>query len=352
MEAPELLNDRYLLIKPLASGGMAHVWLGQDKLLGRTVAVKILREEFTRRADFQQRFRREAQAVARLSHPNLVTVYDFGVQEERFFMVLEYVEGEDLKTHLRRVRTEAAEPPPWTVWGNITLEVCEGLGFAHRAGLVHCDIKPQNILIRADRHAKITDFGIARAVAQEVPELPAPGSVEREPARSETTVWGSPQYFSPEQAAGEPITPASDIYSAGVMLFEMLTGRLPFPGRDPRTLALQHLHEPPPSPRLLNPAVAPALEEIVLRAMAKDPAERFRNGEQMARVLRSLLSPASAPAPTRATTEGDTSSVLEEEDPAAIDWKAVALGFLSLIAIGGLIPVWVYVYFLYNPPGR
>jgi serine/threonine-protein kinase len=251
---------------------------------------------------------------------------------------------------------------------NISLEVCEGLGFAHRAGLVHCDIKPQNILVRADRHAKITDFGIARAIAQNSPEALPSGSAEREPAGGETTgskttVWGSPQYFSPEQAAGEPLTPASDVYSAGVMLFEMLTGRLPFPGRDPRTLALQHLHEPPPLPHLLNPAVPPALEEIILRAMAKDPAARYRNGEQMARVLHALLTPvatavpavfyttAAAAAPAETPDDGETLA-LEEEEPAAMDWKAVALGFVSLIAIGGLIPVWVYVYFLYNPPGH
>jgi serine/threonine-protein kinase len=344
MEAPTLLNDRYLLIQPLASGGMAHVWLGEDRLLGRTVAVKILREEFTRKPDFQRRFRSEAQAVARLSHPNLVTVYDFGVQDERYFMVLEYVEGTDLKTHLRKVRGSSAEPPPdWRAWGNIALQVCEGLGLAHRAGVVHADIKPQNILLRGDLRVKITDFGIARVVAPEAAGSPADGSGEA-PPQTEETVWGSPQYFSPEQAAGEPLMPASDVYSTGVVLFEMLTGRLPFPGRDPRTLALQHLHEPAPSPRLLCPDLPPAMEEIVLRAMAKEPGQRFRNGDQMARILKGIL----APPPSHAAA-GEAE---EFEEDGGIDWKAVALGFLGLIAVGGLFPLWVYVFFLFNPPGR
>jgi serine/threonine protein kinase len=345
VDAPVLLNDRYLLVQPLASGGMAHVWRGEDKLLGRTVAVKILREEFTRKPDFQRRFRSEARAVARLSHPNLVTVYDFGVQDERCFIVLEYVEGTDLKTYLRGVRRSSAEPPPdWRAWGAIALQVCEGLGLAHRAGVVHADIKPQNILLRGDRQVKITDFGIARAVAPEG-SGPAPAADRSEVCPpAEETVWGSPQYFSPEQAAGEPLTPASDVYSTGVMLFEMLTGRLPFPGRDPRTLALQHLHEPPPSPRLLCPDLPPAMEEIVLRAMAKEPGRRFRNGDQMARILKGTLAP---PAARAAAGEGQ-----EAEEDGGIDWKAVALGFLGLIAVGGLFPLWMYVYFLYNPPGR
>jgi serine/threonine-protein kinase len=347
MDAPELLNDRYLLVHPLASGGMAHVWLAEDKLLGRTVAVKILREEYTRRPDFQKRFRSEAQAVARLSHPNLVTVYDFGVQDDRFFMVLEYVEGEDLKTRLRRVRSEADRPPEWTEWASIALQVCEGLGFAHRAGLIHCDVKPRNVLLGPHGAAKVADFGIARVIAREAEE-PPPADGEDAAPRTETTVWGSPQYFSPEQAAGAPLTPASDVYSTGVMLFEMLTGRLPFPGRDPRTLALQHLHEPPPPPGLLNPAIPPDVEEIVLRAMAKDPAERYRNSEQMARVLRGLLIPEPVTSPR--TAEGGTTA--EEEEPPIVDWKAAALGFLSLLAVGGLIPLWVYVFFLYNPPGK
>jgi eukaryotic-like serine/threonine-protein kinase len=338
MEKGMLLNNRYALQKPLASGGMAHVWQGRDELLGRTVAIKILREEFTRKPDFQEKFRREAQAIARLSHPNLVTVYDFGIQGEQYFMVMEYVEGEDLKSFLRRAR-----PQPLEVWLDIAIQVCEGLGLAHRAGLVHCDIKPQNILLDADLLAKIADFGIARALA-----APRTFAAEQTQPLEDETVWGSPQYVSPEQARGETLTPASDIYSTGVMLFEMLTGRLPFPGRDPRTLLLQHEREPAPSPRLLNPEIPAGLEAIVLRALAKDPLQRFRNGDQMARVLKTCLAETTAPLPESAAFPAAAASPEEE---GAIDWAGVGLGFLSMISVGGLIPLWVYVYFLYNPPG-
>ncbi|MBN1440600.1 MAG: serine/threonine protein kinase [Anaerolineales bacterium] len=338
MEKGALLNDRYVLERPLASGGMAHVWLGRDQLLGRTVAIKILREEYTRKPDFQERFRREAQAIARLSHPNLVTVYDFGTHGGQFFMIMEYVEGEDLKSFLRHSREQ-----PLEAWVDIAIQVCEGLGLAHRAGVVHCDVKPQNVLLASDLLAKIADFGIARATAAK--DIAADSNGTR-PLEDET-IWGSPQYVSPEQAAGETLTPASDIYSAGVMLFEMLTGRLPFPGKDPRTLALQHQREPAPSPRLLNPAIPAELEGIVLRALAKDPARRYRNGDQMARVLKAYLEGNTAPLP------GDeTAPQTEEAQGEETDWAAIGMGFLSLISVGGLIPLWVYVFFLYNPPGR
>jgi serine/threonine protein kinase len=339
MEKGALLNDRYVLVKPLASGGMAHVWLGRDELLGRTVAIKILREEYTRKPDFQERFRREAQAIAKLSHPNLVTVYDFGIQGDRYFMIMEYIEGEDLKSYLRRAR-----PQPLETWLDIAIQVCEGLGLAHRAGLVHCDIKPQNILLAHDLLAKIADFGIAHAMVSKGLVLDRAQTQLLE----ENTVWGSPQYVSPEQAAGETLTPASDIYSTGVMLFEMLTGRLPFPGKDPRTLSLQHQHEPAPSPRLLTPDIPEELEGIVLRALSKDPTQRYRNGDQMARVLKAYLAERTAPLAEAIPNPASP----EAEEDTGIDWTAVGLGFLSLISVGGLIPLWVYVYFLYNPPGE
>lgn len=335
-----LLNDRYELVKPLASGGMAHVWFGRDRLLGRPVAVKILREEYTNRPDFQERFLKEAQAIARLSHPNLVTVYDFGIQNGQYFMVMEYVEGEDLKSFLHHTPGPALgadRSQPVDLWLDITIQVCEGLGLAHRAGVIHCDVKPQNILLNDELIAKIADFGIARALSR--------SAAGEDPSKGDM-VWGSPQYISPEQAAGEMLTPASDIYSTGVMLFELLTGRLPFPGKDPRTLSLQHMLEPAPSPRLLNPSLPPELDEIVLRALAKDPAQRFRNGDQMARVLKTFL------AEHPAILSEEDAPEIEAEEEAVIDWRAVGLGFLDLIAVGSLIPLWVYVFFLYNPPGK
>jgi serine/threonine protein kinase len=342
MEAQTLLNDRYLLVEKLASGGMAHVWRGRDQLLGRTVAVKILREEFTRKPDFQERFLREAQSVARLSHPNLVAVHDFGMQDNCYFMVLEYVEGEDLKSFIRRtpasVRLQSLD-----VWLDLAIQICEGLGLAHRAGLVHCDIK--NVLLGEGFLAKVTDFGIAQAAFPGHSGEPGLGNTP-----ADETVWGSPQYASPEQLGGGTLTPASDVYSTGVMMYEMVTGRLPFLGKNPRTLALQHRCDPPPSPRLFNPDLPEELEEIILRSLAKDPAQRYRNGEQLARVFKVLLAE-SAALPSEAATPAEQPEIAPEEN-GGVDWIAIGLGFLSLIFVSGLIPLWVFVYFLYNPPGR
>jgi serine/threonine-protein kinase len=288
--------------------------------------VKFQREEYTRRPDFQERFLREAQALAKLSHPNLVSVFDFGVQDGRYYMVMELVEGVDLKSHLQRLPKPGKRAPEEIQrLTEIALQVSDGLGLAHRAGIIHCDIKPQNIIVTDDGRAKITDFGIA----QRMDDRPADGPS-----------WGSPAYFSPEQSAGQPLTPASDVYSVGVMLYEMLTGQLPFVGKDAAALARQHQSETPLAPSRRNPDISPHLDEIILRALAKEPSSRFRNGEQMARVLRTYQ------------TEDAASEFDEDEMEEGIDWRAVGLSFLLMIAIGGLIPLWIYVYFLYNPPGK
>jgi serine/threonine-protein kinase len=225
----QLLNNRYKLIAQIASGGMAQVYKAQDTLLNRIVAVKILRESFAEDPAFQRRFVREAQSAANLSHPNIVAVYDFGRDGERQYIVMEYVEGRDLKSVLR---STAPLPIPYAL--NIVMQICAGVGAAHRAGIVHCDVKPQNVLLTPDGQAKVTDFGIARAFMAS-----APGGYTE-------SVWGTPHYFSPEQAAGDQPTPASDVYSIGVILFEMLTGRLPFEGENQQQLALAHLRETPP----------------------------------------------------------------------------------------------------------
>ena len=225
-----VLNDRYRLIEQIGAGGMAVLYKAQDLELGRMVAVKVLRPSLVGDPEFLMRFKREARAAANLSHPNIVTVHDVGQDgPNTHYIVMEYVPGQNLKQLLRAhgaFEVEAALA--------IVIEVCKGVGYAHRAGLVHCDIKPQNILVTPDNSIKVADFGIARALSAAAPD------------EVEDVVWGSPHYFSPEQAAGEPPTPASDVYSIGVVLFELLTGQLPFTGNDYRELALAHLRQEAP----------------------------------------------------------------------------------------------------------
>ena len=201
-----VLNNRYRVLAQIAGGGMAVVYKAHDTVLNRVVAVKVLRDTFAQDVDFRARFQREAQAAANLTHPNIVTVYDYGQDGPQSYIVMEYVEGRDLKTVIR-----GEAPLPLDRATDLMVQACAALGAAHRAGLVHCDVKPQNILVTNDGRVKVTDFGIARAMSASVPQ-----NVE--------TVWGTPHYFSPEQAAGEPPTPASDVYSLGVVLYEMLAG--------------------------------------------------------------------------------------------------------------------------------
>ncbi|MEJ5222978.1 MAG: protein kinase, partial [Anaerolineales bacterium] len=211
MNTPILLNNRYQLLEKLGTGGMALVYLARDTMLERNVAIKILREDYSRDPEFQARFRLEAKAAANLSHPNIVTVHDFGFDRGQLFIVMEHVPGTDLKTYLDklgRFRPEDAIP--------LMVQACAGIGYAHRAGLVHCDVKPHNMLVTPDQRLKVTDFGIARALASIHPD------------EKSRVVWGSPLYFSPEQASGMAPTPASDVYSLGVVLYELLTGQTPF----------------------------------------------------------------------------------------------------------------------------
>jgi serine/threonine-protein kinase len=335
-----LLSGRYQVLGTLGTGGMARVYRARDLNLQREVAIKILREDLPSDPSFQARFVHEARAAANLLHPNIVTVYDFGQDAARTFIAMEYVQGTDLKTLLRR---RGGLPIEEAV--GLVIQACAGVGYAHRAGLVHCDLKPHNILVTSDGRAKITDFGIARALAtihpDEVSEI----------------VWGSPQYFAPEQAAGGAPSPASDVYSLGVILFEVLTGALPFQAPDATQLARLHQTTPPPSPRAINPAVPAALEQIVFKVLSKEPAARYRTADQLGRVLMTFapraplaeLSPQALPALTPPHLPEATTTPLayEASSPAALDWVAVALGLLAFLAVGGLIPLWLWACLMY-----
>ena len=227
-----LLNNRYQLLHTLGAGGMAVVYRAYDRMLERPVAIKILRQDFSGDNSFRERFRQEARSAANLSHPNIVTVHDFGFDAGRPFIVMEFVPGTDLKSMIKqRGRFATLE----TI--NLLVQACEGIGYAHRAGLVHCDVKPHNMLVTPDGRLKVTDFGIARALATILPD------------EQSEVVWGSPQYFSPEQAAGQAPSPASDVYSLGIILYEMLAGQLPFNAEDPEELARMHRETRPATPR-------------------------------------------------------------------------------------------------------
>jgi serine/threonine protein kinase len=263
-----LLNGRYRLIAQQGSGGMAVIYKAQDLALGRTVAIKILRPSLTGDPSFLTRFRLEARNVANLAHPNIVTLYDVGQDGNTYYMVMEYIEGQDLK---KLIRAGA----PFTVERalHIGIQICAGVGYAHRAGLVHADVKPQNILVTADDHVKVTDFGIAQALSL------------TQPQEKQNVVWGSPHYFAPEQASGEPPTPASDVYAIGIVLFEMLTGKLPYGGTDQQELALAHIREQVPHVTELNPSVPVHLDRIIYKVMSKEPAARYRTADQLGRIL-------------------------------------------------------------------
>ena len=251
-----ILARRYELQELIGGGGMADVYKAQDKLLDRAVAVKILHQQYANDAEFVEKFRREATAAAKLAHPNIVNIYDVGEDGGSQYIVMEYVSGPTLKEVIQQ---KGCLEPIEAV--RIAKEIASALESAHRNNLVHCDIKPHNILVMPDGHIKVTDFGIARAVSAST--MTYSGSV-----------MGSVHYFSPEQAKGTVITTKSDVYSLGVVLYEMLTGQLPFNGETSVSIALKHLQEEPVPIRQLNPSIPPVLEAIVQKAMSKDPADR------------------------------------------------------------------------------
>ena len=268
MEVAEntVVDGRYRIVERLGSGGMADVYRAEDTHLGREVALKILHRRFAQDAEFVERFRREASSAAGLQHPNVVGVFDRGRHEGTYYIAMEHLQGRTLK---EVIRDEAPMPQARAI--DLGLQILRAGGFAHKRGVIHRDFKSQNVIVDAEDQAKVTDFGIARAGTSEITET---GSI-----------MGTAQYLSPEQAQGHAVTAESDIYSIGVMLYEMLAGRLPFDGDSAVSVALKHLSEVPPPLSTMRPDVHPVLEAAVMRALAKDPAQRYPSADDFAAAL-------------------------------------------------------------------
>jgi len=381
-----VLNSRYRLLERIGSGGMSVVYRAQDLSLGRIVAIKILNENLTDDEGFLRRFQREAHSAANLSHPNIVTVHDIGQDGNRHYIVMEFVDGRTMK-QLVRLQNQQGQPLSVGRALDLAIQVCAGIGYAHRANLVHCDVKSQNILVTRDDRVKVADFGIARALSEATQHT------------ADSQIWGTPHYFSPEQAAGQPASPASDVYAIGIVLFELLTGRLPFTAETHTALALKHMHEPPPRASSFNPLVPPQLDQILQKVMSKEPAARYRTADQFGRIL-SAYRESSLQATAAVAVDGPV-SILDlapelpaYEHPTAVyprspggrplytpagemahpadaqpqaslsnaptalysfasaggqrDWVAITLGVLAVLAMLGLIPLWYFVYLAYR----
>jgi beta-lactam-binding protein with PASTA domain/predicted Ser/Thr protein kinase len=264
--ADALIDGRYKVLTRIGTGGMADVYCAEDQQLGRKVALKLLHRRFAEDAEFVERFRREASSAAGLQHPNVVSVYDRGEWDGTYYIAMEYLPGRSLKDVIRQ---EAPLDPVRSV--DITVQILKAARFAHRKGIVHRDLKPHNVLLDDEDRVKVTDFGIARAGASDMTET---GSI-----------MGTAQYLSPEQAQGHAVSQSSDLYAVGVILFELLTGHVPFDAESTVSIALKHVSELPPAPSVFDPSVPPALEAIVLWALEKDPAQRPQDADAFIQAL-------------------------------------------------------------------
>ena len=327
LNSGELLDGRYLVIERLGSGGMADVWAAEDQQLGRRVALKLLHRRFAEDPEFVERFKREASAAAGLQHPNVVGVYDRSEWDGTYYIAMEYLDGSTLK---RIVQDNAPLDPVWAI--DICIQVLRAARFAHRRGIVHRDIKPHNVIVDEEGRAKVTDFGIARAGASDMTET---GSI-----------MGTAQYLSPEQAQGHAVSAQSDLYSVGILLYEMLSGRLPFEADSPVTIALKHVSERPVPPSSYA-EVPPDLEAVVMCALEKDPARRFADADAFIAALEAVRERIVSGA-----ASGDSTAAFGAVPPVAPDYAAqelvedpdrrswpwiLAVALVVLVAAGALI---------------
>ena len=314
----EKVSGRYEIEELVGHGGMSSVYKAHDTLLERHVALKVLHEQYSGDDDFVERFKREARSVAQLQHPNIVTVIDRGEEDGRQFIVFEYIDGENLK---ERVMREGRLDVPVAL--EIALEVARGLAFAHENGLVHRDVKPQNVLLNGDGRAKVTDFGIARTV--DVDGMTQTG-----------TVLGTSNYIAPEQASGQPVDAHSDVYSLGAVLYELLTGDVPFPGENFVAVAMKHLHEPAPNLLDVRKDVPLRVAAAVDRALEKDPEQRFPTMDAFAAELDACL------AELDRGEDGDATMVIPARQRAAKQRKQVSrwplvIGALALLGVAAIV---------------
>jgi eukaryotic-like serine/threonine-protein kinase len=327
LDSDELVDGRYRVLERIGSGGMADVWCAEDQQLGRRVALKLLYRRFAEDPEFVERFRREASAAAGLQHPNVVGVYDRGEWEGTYYIAMELLEGSSLK---RIIQDNAPLDPVWAI--DVCVQVLRAARFAHRGGIIHRDIKPHNVIVDEEGRAKVTDFGIARAGASDMTET---GSI-----------MGTAQYLSPEQAQGHAVSAESDLYSIGIVLYEMLSGRLPFEGDSAVTIALKQVSEPPVPPSAYA-EVPPDLEAVVLRALEKDPARRFADADGFIVALEAVrerivtgADPGEATAAFGAVPPplepADEEAVGEQPERRAWPW-ALAIALILLLAGGALV---------------
>ena len=324
------LAGRYSVERSVGHGGMAQVYEGTDTVLGRTVAIKVLAPQYASDDAFVARFRREAQAVAQLNHPGVVSVYDTGSDDGVHYIVMEYVSGRTLADILEkegRLQPERA--------AEIAAQIAQALSFAHAAGIIHRDVKPANIMLSSQGSVKVMDFGIARALSTQTLTQTA-------------TVLGTASYLSPEQAQGEAVDARSDIYSLGVVLYEMLTGRPPFTGDTPVAVAYKHVRETPPVPSDIVPEVSPELDAVVMKAMAKNPANRYASASEMAEdlervsrgepVLATPILPGTETQVIRRTQEGTAvlPATLPEDEERGRGRRTLVGILLALVILGGL----------------
>ena len=318
-----IVDGRYRVVGRIGSGGMADVYCAEDLQLGRNVALKVLHSRFAADAEFRERFRREARSAAGLNHQNVVSIYDRGEWDGNYYIAMEYLDGRSLKEIVQR---DGPLAPDYAI--DLTVQVLRAARFAHARGIIHRDIKPHNVIVDEEGRAKVTDFGIARAAGAS--DMTQTGSI-----------MGTAQYLSPEQAQGHAVSEPSDLYSAGIMLYELLTGRVPFEGESAITIALKHVNERPVPPSMINPAVSPELEGVVMRALEKDPQRRFPDADAFIAALEHARGRPATVVEEAVVYDGGYApppyEELYEEEAAGRRWWLwlLALGLVLLLAGGG-----------------